>query len=75
MSTIERDKEGIVWFEFDKQMITKSAKGWITSTGDKFNRVKLSNFIRNKAINNRSEVMHLRSILNRFFGYSLKYVI
>ena len=74
MSTIERIN-GKVYFEFRGTMITKTNKGWYTLQGEKFDRKKISNFVRSTAIVNRGEVMQLRSILNRHFNYDLGYVI
>ncbi len=78
MSTIERHN-GKVFFEFQGKMISKKGTAqnspWVVLCGSDFNRTDLSNFVRNKATANRSQVMHLRSILNRFFGYNLPYVI
>jgi hypothetical protein len=73
MSTIER-KNGVVYFEFQKQMITKKAKGWYTDKGEKIDGRKLIGFLKRGAIQDRGEVMQLRSIINRFFGgeYTLK---
>jgi hypothetical protein len=67
MSTIER-KNGVVYFEFQKQMITKRAKGWYTAKGEKVDGRKLRGFLKRGTIQDRGEVMQLRSILNRFFG-------
>lgn len=74
MSTIER-KNNRVYFSFKGEMITKTNKGWFTEKGEKFDRHLISNFVRVKAIEKRSEVMHVRSILNRFFNYDLDYII
>lgn len=74
MSTIIK-KENKVYFEFRGQLITKTQKGWITDQGVKFSGCKVANFVRGTAIANRQEVMHLRSILNRFFGYELPFTI
>lgn len=76
MSTIERINDQI-YFEFPATattpavMITKTSKGWYTLQGEKFNRVNISNFVRNKNQVNRGQVAHVRSILNRFFNYDL----
>ena len=74
MSTIER-KNQKVYFSFQGKMITKTSKGWFDDQGVKFDRHQISNFIRVKAIEKRSEVVQVRSILNRFFDYDLDFNI
>ena len=74
MSTIIR-KENQVFFEFRGELITKTAKGWITDQGIKFNGCKVANFVRGKATANMQEIAHVKSILNRFFGYEYSFTI
>lgn len=74
MSTIERH-DNKIYFEFDNQLITKTSRGWYNLKGEKFNRNKISNFVRRKSQCDRGEVMQVRSILNRFYGYDLPYII
>jgi hypothetical protein len=74
MSTIQRI-DNKVFFEFKGTMITKTDKGWRDQEGRKFNGTKVANFVRGKAMINRKEVMHIRSILNRHFGYDLSFTL
>ena len=68
MSTIQT-VNGVKFFEFQGKMITKTIKGYRTLAGEKFNGNLVANFIRNeKSIECRQEVIHLKSICNRFFN-------
>ena len=69
MSTVEKVK-GVVFFEFNGEMITKKDKGWITLQGVKFDGRDVANFVRSTSLVNMQLVIQLKSILNRYFGYS-----
>lgn len=72
MSTIQRIN-GIVYFQVEKQMITKLKGKWITDTGEAFDRNKLHNIIHSKSNVKANERVHLRSIVNRHFEGNYKF--
>ncbi len=74
MSTVQT-VNGVKYFEFKGDMITKGVNGWVTLEGKKFNGTKVANYVRGKAVANRANIMHIRSILNRYFSYELNYII
>ncbi len=75
MSTIQTIN-GVKFFTFKGELITKTAKGYRNIKGEKFNGNKLSNFIMNKkGLENLQEVAHLKSICNRLCGTDYSFAI
>lgn len=71
--TIERHNNRI-YFELNKKMITKIAgKGWVTLQGDKFDRNVINNLVNCKTQARRSDVVSLKSVLNRYFSGEYKF--
>ena len=68
MSTIEKIN-GKVYFQFKKEMITMEGKKFVTLQGQPVDGRAVRGMLRaNNFEQSRAEVVHIKSIMNRFFG-------
>ena len=68
MSTIQH-VNGVPYFQFEKQMITLVGKKFITISGEAVDGRKVRNALRaTNYAQTRGEIVHLKSIMNRYFG-------